>query len=64
MRKLLPASPRTESFRLSPAARRQIRDDNFPAEKHKSLHVASQCYASAQQADFQNGFPGVTKPEG
>ncbi len=33
-------------------------------KKHESLQVACECYASAQQAAFQNGFPGVTKPEG
>lgn len=41
----------------------------FPVMKNikkinKSLQVASQWCAKAQQDDFQNGFPAVTKPEG
>lgn len=32
--------------------------------RDKSLQVYSVCYSQALQAEFQNGFPDVTKPEG
>lgn len=65
MRKLLPASRRAEPPKgLFMTADPQILQRYFLTEIRQSLQVARDCCASAQQADFQNGFPGVTKPEG
>lgn len=64
-RKLPPASrcakTQTSVSHCGPAT---PQTSNLLREKHQSLTGASDCYASAQQADFQNGFPSVTKPEG
>ena len=65
MRKLLPASRHAHpTVKAINDCGTQILNVIFVVKKRKSLLVAWECYASAQQADFQNGFPGVTKPEG
>lgn len=65
LRQLPPAARRTNPH-WSIAADQQIFDIILGSGKInvKSLHAGSDCSDGAQQADFQNGFPAVTKPEG